>query len=47
MLKYLENNRIVKKFDVLDFRRWDNGKYLNLKIEFIDTSVLFVKEYQD
>jgi len=47
MLRYLENSRIVKYFNIIDFRRWDKGQYLNIKIEFIDKSVLFVKEYQD
>jgi len=47
ILKYLENCGIVQSFDVSEYRRWDNGQYLNLKIEFIDKSVLFVKEYHD
>lgn len=40
MLKYLENNKIIQGFDVIDYRKWKDGKYLNLKIEFIDKSVL-------
>lgn len=47
MLKYLEYSKIIQNFDVIDYRKWDKGQYLNLKIEFIDKSVLFVKEYND
>ncbi len=47
ILKYLDSSKIVKDFSVIDFRRWDRGKYLNLIIEFIDDSVLYIKEYQD
>lgn len=36
ILVFLENNKIVKNYDVIDYRRWDNGQYLNLRIEFID-----------
>ncbi len=47
MLRYLENSSFIKSFEVTDFKRWEKGQYLNLKIEFIDNSVLFVKEYLD
>ena len=47
ILRYLETSRIVQNFDVIDHRRWDKGQYLNLRIEFIDASILFVREYYD
>lgn len=47
ILVFLENNKIVKNYDVIDYRRWDNGQYLNLRIEFIDRSILVLKEYQE
>jgi hypothetical protein len=47
MLEYLENKKIIQSFDVIDYRKWRDGQYTNIKIEFVDKSVLYVKEYND
>ncbi len=47
ILKYLEKSRIVSSFTILDFRNWEIGLYLKLKITLIDGSNLFVREFSD
>ena len=47
ILKYLNNSSVVECYKIIDYRRWESGQYLNLRIYFIDKSILFVKEYQE
>lgn len=47
ILKFLNDCTVVADFEILDFRKWETGKFLNIKIRFIDNSSLFLKEYQD
>ena len=47
ILKWLENNPIVKSFEVQEFRQKFSSFYLKLKIVFVDNSILFTKEYFD
>jgi hypothetical protein len=47
ILKWLENSPIVENFEVLEFRQRHSVFFLKLKIEFIDKSTLFTKEYND
>lgn len=47
ILKWLENSPIVENFEVLEFRQRLSVFFLKLKIEFIDKSSLFTKEYTD
>ena len=47
VLRYLEKSSIIKDFKINDYKRWDSGQYLNIKVVFIDNSLLFIKEYQD
>ena len=47
IFEFLENSKIIHSFELIDFKRWEDGQYLNIKIEFIDQSLLFVKEFYD
>ncbi|NJO90587.1 MAG: hypothetical protein HC831_17735 [Chloroflexia bacterium] len=47
ILKWLENSPIVDNFEVLEFRQRLSVFFLKLKVEFIDKSRLFTKEYID
>ena len=43
----LNRSSIVKKYEVLDFKIWKSGRYINLKITLKDESLLFAREYLD
>jgi len=47
ILKWLENNSVVKSFEVQEFRQKFSSFYLKLMVIFVDDSVLFTKEYFD
>jgi len=45
ILKLLDRYPIVKSYDVLDYKSWQLGYYISLKIIFRNHTVLFAKEY--
>jgi len=48
MLKTLESlktSKIIKKFDIIDFKKGSNFYFLKIEAELIDGSILFVKNY--
>ncbi|MCF8374265.1 MAG: DUF6516 family protein [Bacteroidales bacterium] len=45
IFRWLENNKLIKSYEVIDFRENQNGFFLKLKVQFIDESLLFIKEY--
>jgi Family of unknown function (DUF6516) len=47
IFKWLEDKNLVDSFKVNDYRKTESLLYYNLKIVFIDQSILFVKEYLD
>ncbi len=47
IFKWLDNISLVSTYDILDFRRSEKAFYLNLKIIFVDNSLLQVREYVD
>ena len=47
ILRLLDQADWVDSYDVQDYRRWSDGLYYRLKIQFTDSSVLFVREYID
>ncbi|MDF1550315.1 MAG: DUF6516 family protein [Bacteroidales bacterium] len=47
ILKWLENSKLVKSFEVVEFRHDLSARYLKLNIFLIDDSALYTKEYID
>ena len=47
IFKSLKQSPIVQKFEVLDYKRWQSGRYISLKIMLKDETVLFAREYLD
>ena len=45
ILRSLDESDLVNSYKVLDFRENQYGFFLKLRIEFIDRSILFTKEY--
>ena len=45
ILRSLDNSEFVISYKVLDFRENHYGFFLKLRIEFIDQTILFTKEY--
>jgi Family of unknown function (DUF6516) len=45
ILKLLEQYLSITQFEVEQYKSWELGFYVRLKITFKDNSVLFVKEY--
>ena len=45
IFRLLENNEFIISFEVFDFRENKFGYFLKLKIQFVDQSILFSKEY--
>jgi len=43
----LKQSSIVQKFEVLDYKIWQSGRYISLKIIMKDESLLFSREYLD
>ena len=47
IFKWLDDASLVESYEINDFRKSDAAFYLNLKINFIDTTKLSVREYVD
>jgi len=47
IFKSLNTSDIIKDFEISDYKRWQDGYYLKLKITLKDNTVLFVREYAD
>ena len=47
IFKLLNESSAVLSFDVLDYKKWKNGRYYKLKIGFSDQTFLSVREYVD
>ena len=45
ILKLLNRYSFIEDYQVLDYKRWQLGYYLSLKIIFQNNSILFSKEY--
>ncbi len=44
-LELLKKSRIIKKFEVIDFKHGKDFYYIKIKAEVIDGSVLAIREY--
>ncbi|KJR43797.1 hypothetical protein MCHI_000303 [Candidatus Magnetoovum chiemensis] len=47
ILKLLDKCDIVISYDIIDFKRWENGFYYKAKIALKDKCLLYAKEYVD
>ncbi len=45
IFRLLDNNELISSYEVLDFRKNKYGFFLKLKVQFMDQSILFSKEY--
>ncbi len=45
--KYLDSSKIVKSYHILDFKTFENGFYIKISVEIINTSKIFITEYID
>lgn len=47
IIKLLEKSVIVADFHIIDFKSWNEGYFLKLKIELTNNTLLFASEYYD
>ncbi|KWT86807.1 toxin-antitoxin system TumE family protein [Candidatus Magnetominusculus xianensis] len=47
ILKLLSDADFIVSYEVHDYRQWDRGFYYNIRIVFIDSSMLIAREYID
>ena len=47
ILKWLDSSKIIKSYDVVDYRNWNTGRYFKITIHFKNNSILYAKEYFD
>ena len=47
IFKSLETSATVSHFEVLDFKSWETGLYVKLMVLIKDSSVLYIREYND
>ena len=45
IFRLLDSNKLINSYEVLDFRENPYGFFLKLKVQFINQSILFSKEY--
>lgn len=47
IIRCLEENDVVKRYDVLAFEVFESGFYIRIKVLLVDDSELFIREYSD
>lgn len=47
ILKSLENSKVVKDYELLEFKTFSSGFYIKIKANIMDDSILFIREYSD
>ncbi len=47
IIKYLDNCKVVKNYEVLSFKNFEDGFYIKIFVELFDKSILFISEYVD
>jgi hypothetical protein len=47
IIKYLEESPIVKNFILRDFKSFSDGFYINISVNLVDNSLLYISEYID
>ncbi len=47
ILQLLDQADWIERYEIQDFRQWNDGLYYKLKIVFQNQSILFAREYMD
>ena len=47
ILDCLNKSKLVKSYEVLDFKTFENGFYIKIKAVIADNTELFIREYTD
>ena len=47
ILKLLDTSPVVASYEVLDFKAWDSGSYVKLKIAITNDTILHARQYID
>jgi hypothetical protein len=47
IFKWLDDPHFVNRYLIHDFRESDEAYYLNLEVHFVDSSILYVREFVD
>lgn len=47
ILKSLESSIVVKTFELQDYKTFQGGFYLKIKVMLKNNSILFIREYSD
>lgn len=47
ILTYLKESKIIKRFEILDYKNFHQGFYLKISCLLIDNSKLYIREYSD
>lgn len=47
ILKLLDQTTWIESYDVIDYRKWNEGYYYRIKIQIENNTLLFVREYYD
>lgn len=47
IFKLINESPVIESFEVLDYKKWQSGRYFRLKIILNNETELFVREYLD
>lgn len=47
IFKLINESPFIKSFEVLDYKKWQGGRYFRIKIILKNTTELFAREYLD
>lgn len=47
ILNFLSNSEIVSNFNILDFKQFEDGFYIKIKVFLKNDTLVFIKEYVD
>jgi hypothetical protein len=47
IFNWLNDIKIVSRFNILSYTEWESGFYYKIEIEIINKTLLFAKEYSD
>ncbi len=47
IFKWLEDKSLIKSYSIHDFRKSETAYYMDLRIDFIDSSEIYIREYVD
>ena len=47
ILDCLNKSKSVKSYEILNFKSFENGFYIKIKVAIVDNTELFIREYSD